>query len=133
MLNKILLRRSFLPMGHRSFAVKVERNPLPYELNGLEPVLSAQLLDYHYNKHHKTYVDNLNTFASEAQEALEKNDVKKHASLCQIIKFNAGGHYNHTFFWESLTPIKLGGGKLPEDTSALHKLIKAQWGSISEF
>lgn len=126
MLGKIMLKKSsFFSISQRSFAVKAERKPLPYELSGLEPVLSAQLMDYHYNKHHKTYVDNLNKFAEQAQEALAKNDLKKHAELCQIIKFNAGGHYNHTFFWDSLTPIKNGGGQLPAESSELHKLISS--------
>ena len=76
-------------------------------------------MDYHYNKHHKTYVNNLNTFIEQAQEALARNDVKKVVELALKIKFNGGGNYNHTFFWETLAPIKNGGGEIPNKDSEL--------------
>lgn len=107
----------------RGFAAKVALPPLPYELNGLEPVISAKLLDFHYNKHHKAYADNLNAKTQEAEDALKAGDVRKVVSLTQAIKFNGGGFYNHNFFWESLAPIKEGGGHRPENGSDLHNHI----------
>jgi Fe-Mn family superoxide dismutase len=71
-------------------------------------------MDYHYNKHHKAYVDNLNAKTQEAEAALKGDDVRKLVSLTQAIKFHGGGHFNHTFFWESLAPIKQGGGNRPD-------------------
>lgn len=54
----------------RAFASQVSLPKLNYELNGLEPVISAKLLDFHFNKHHKAYVDNLNAKTKELEEAL---------------------------------------------------------------
>ena len=48
--------------------------PLPYPLNGLEPVISAKLMEYHYHKHHETYVKNLNLLQKQAEDALEKGE-----------------------------------------------------------
>ena len=128
---KVIHKRT-AAQGQRMFATiaKAERKPLPYELSGLEPVISGHLMDFHYNKHHKTYVDNLNNLTEKAQEALAKNDLKKMSTLLHGIKFNAGGHYNHEFFWESLAPPKEGGGARPDQSSELNKLISQEWGSI---
>ena len=71
-------------------------------------------MDFHYNKHHKTYVANLNKFTEQAEQALAKDDIKSFVKLTNLIKFNGGGHINHTFFWESLAPIKSGGGQHPD-------------------
>lgn len=106
---------------------------LPYELNGLEPVISAKLLDFHYNKHHKAYVDNLNAKTQEADDALKAGDIRKLVSLTQAIKFHGGGHYNHNFFWESLAPPKEGGGHRPEKGSELNELLTKHWGTIDKF
>ena len=90
-------------------------------------------MDFHYNKHHKTYVTNFNNLTEQASEALDKGDHKKFVSFAQNIKFNGGGHFNHTFFWESLAPIKSGGGVVPETNSDLNKSINAHWGSLDNF
>jgi Fe-Mn family superoxide dismutase len=82
MMMKNILRTSYLlKASQRGFATKAVLPKLPYELNGLEPVISAKLLDYHYNKHHKAYVDNLNAKSQEADEALSKGDLRKLTSL----------------------------------------------------
>lgn len=60
MMKNILKTHALFQTSQRSFATKVTLPKLPYEINGLEPVISAKLLDFHYNKHHKAYVDNLN-------------------------------------------------------------------------
>ena len=110
MLRKILTNQK--RMFSTSAAPKAELAPLPWEISGLEPVISGHLMDFHYNKHHKTYVTNLNNLTEQAHEALAKNDMKKYVSLSQAIKFNGGGHFNHTFFWECLAPLKNGGGNV---------------------
>jgi len=135
MLSKIIARSRSSQITLRQFSTlkKVEVEPLPYELSALEPVISGHLMDVHYNKHHKTYCKNLNDKSEEAQEALSKGDHKKLVKLTQAIKFNGGGHYNHSFFWESLAPAKSGGGVLPDQGSDLGKLVTSQWGSFDKF
>ena len=60
----------------RSFAafVKAVQKPLPYPINGLEPVISQRLMEFHYGKHHLTYVNNLNNLQQSAADALESGD-----------------------------------------------------------
>ena len=72
---------SLLKHSRRNFAAQVTLPKLNYELNGLEPVISAKLLDFHFNKHHKAYVDNLNAKTKELEESLQKNDLRKVVSL----------------------------------------------------
>ena len=82
-------------------------------MGGLEPVISEKLLDTHYSKHHKTYVNNYNKLAEKAHIALSAGKVDEFLELSNQVKFNGGGHANHEFFWESLAPIEQGAGVLP--------------------
>ena len=127
------MRKALLSNSKRMFGAKAELAPLPYEINGLEPVLSGHLMEFHYGKHHKTYVTNLNNLVGQAEEALAKNDMAAYVKLSQGIKFNGGGHWNHTFFWESLAPLKSGGGARPDASSELSKMINSQWGDLDKF
>ena len=74
-------------------------------MGALEPVVSGHLMDFHYGKHHRAYVNNLNQLVEQALEATEKKDTLKIISLQKNIKFNGGGHLNHEFFWDSLCPV----------------------------
>jgi len=112
--------------------VKAEQKKLPYELDGLEPVLSKGLMELHYGKHHATYVANLNNLQEQAAKALAEGDHLKLTELTQGIKFNGGGHMNHEFFWESLAPVGKGGGELPKEGSALEKAISKSFGSMDD-
>ena len=112
---------------------RVELKSLPYEMSALEPVISGHQLEFHYSKHHRTYVNNLNTLNQQAAEAMAKNDIAGYLKLASSIKFNGGGHLNHEFFWESLAPIKAGGGALPDAGSPLRKEIESEWGSFEIF
>jgi Fe-Mn family superoxide dismutase len=103
---------------------------LPYELNELEPVISAKIMDLHYNKHHATYVKNLNDALTKLAEAEQKNDVSAIVALQAAIKFNGGGHINHSIFWTNLAPKNKGGGVLPE--GALAQAINRDFGSLQE-
>ncbi len=102
--------------------------PLPYEKNALEPHMSQETLEFHYGKHHQTYVNTLNTliagtpFENDSLEAI----IKK-APAGPIFN-NAAQIWNHTFFWNSLSP---NGGKAP--TGALGDAINAKWGSYEQF
>ena len=100
---------------------------LPYEQNALEPHISAETLEYHYGKHHATYVTKLNGL-------VEGTDMEN-KSLEEIIKSSDGGVFNnaaqvwnHTFYWHCLSPN--GGG---EPTGALAEAINAKWGSFADF
>lgn len=70
----------------------------------LEPAISGQIMDLHYNKHHQTYITNLNNALKTNAQASSDGNLVRHLELQQAIKFNAGGHVNHTLFWENLTP-----------------------------
>ena len=100
---------------------------LPYEKNALEPHISSETLDYHYGKHHATYVTKLNGL-------VEGTDMES-KSLEEIIKSSEGGVFNnaaqvwnHTFYWHCLSPN--GGG---EPTGDLAEAINAKWGSFADF
>jgi len=100
---------------------------LPYAKNALAPHISEETIEYHYGKHHQTYVTNLNN--------LIKGTEFENASLEDIVKKSSGGIYNnsaqiwnHTFFWSSMKP---NGGGAP--TGALADAINAKWGSFDEF
>lgn len=87
--------------------------PLPYAENALEPYISARTMGFHYGKHHKTYVDNLNKFiAGTALEKLPLEEVIKETAsdMSKVAVFNnAAQTWNHTFFWNGMKPG--GGGK----------------------
>ncbi|MBY6063337.1 superoxide dismutase [Fe] [Pseudidiomarina sediminum] len=100
---------------------------LPYEKNALEPHISAETIEYHYGKHHATYVTKLN-------DAVKGTDMEN-KSLEEIIKTSSGGVFNnaaqvwnHTFYWHCLSPN--GGG---EPTGALADAINAAFGSFDKF
>lgn len=100
---------------------------LPYARDALAPHISEETLDFHYGKHHQTYVTNLNN--------LIKGTEFESLSLEEIIKKSSAGIYNnsaqiwnHTFFWSSMKP---NGGGAP--TSALADAINAKWGSFDDF
>lgn len=82
---------------------------LPYDFNALEPVISAEIMELHYSKHHKGYVTNLNAALEKYHEAETKNNVPEMIALQSAIKFNGGGHINHSIFWTILAPKGKGG------------------------
>ncbi|TNV75847.1 hypothetical protein FGO68_gene8867 [Halteria grandinella] len=126
--KKSLLRDLRLPV--RTFTAKATQDPLPYELNALEPVISGKLMDFHYNQHHKNYCMKFNERIDLIQDNIKKKDLKRVAALSEELRFFGGGHYNHTFFWESLAPVKDGGGHLPKMDSDLGTMIKQSYGSF---
>ncbi|KAG8891361.1 hypothetical protein FRB99_003649, partial [Tulasnella sp. 403] len=75
--------------------------PLPYAYNALEPYICEEIMVLHHTKHHQAYVNNLN--AAEAKEASAASPQAKIA-LQAAIKFNGGGHINHSLFWTNLAP-----------------------------
>lgn len=79
---------------------------LGYDYKALEPIVSAEIMELHHSKHHQAYVNNFNAAEVQLQEAVQKNDTSKIISLGNALKFNGGGHLNHSIFWKNLTPSK---------------------------
>ncbi len=107
--------------------MSIELPPLPYEKNALEPHISAETLEYHYGKHHQTYVTNLNNLIAGTD-----NEGK---TLEELIKSTSGGLFNnaaqiwnHTFYWNCLSPN--GGG---EPSGAVAEAINAKFGDFATF
>lgn len=105
----------------------IELPALPYEMDALQPHISRETLEYHYGKHHKAYVDNLNNLIPNTEFA--------NKDLEYIIKHSSGGIFNnaaqvwnHTFYWHCLSPN--GGG---EPTGKLAEAIQKTFGSFAQF
>lgn len=101
---------------------------LPYAYNALEPVISAEIMQLHHQKHHQTYVNKLNEALEKYADAEAKDDLDTMISLQPLIRFNGGGHINHSIFWTNLAPHNQGGGELPKGDLADD--INAKYGSI---
>ncbi len=111
-----------------------ELPPLPYDYNALEPYIDTQTMQIHHDRHHGTYVTNLNNAVKDAAVAdwsLEQlisklNEVPD--SIRTAVRNNGGGHLNHTMFWEIMAPH---GGGAP--TGELATAIEQSFGSFDQF
>ncbi|MBP7927999.1 superoxide dismutase [Patescibacteria group bacterium] len=107
---------------------------LSYEYNALEPYIDAQTMEIHHTKHHQTYITNLNNALQQIPEVsmtLEEmllNIGQIPEQVRTAIKNNAGGHHNHSLFWDSMTP---GGASAP--VGDLETKMGSTFGSFSEF
>jgi len=101
---------------------------LNYDFKALEPVISSNLLEIHYLKHHQTYVNNLNALLEKYQKYSGDHDLNKMVELLPAIKFNAGGHLNHAFFWESLIPVAQS-----KFEGAITEQLEKKFGSFDMF
>jgi len=100
---------------------------LPYDTTALEPHISAETLDFHHGKHHATYVAKLNGLVPGSKfEGKSLEDIILSAD--GGVFNNAAQIWNHTFYWNCLSPQ--GGG---EPTGAIAEAINAQWGSFADF
>ncbi len=111
-----------------------ELPPLPYPADALEPHIDARTMEIHHDKHHGTYVNNVNA-ALEGTEWADKPIEEVLRNLNALpddtrgpVRNNGGGHYNHTMFWENMSPD--GGG---EPEGALADAISSTFGSFSDF
>ena len=101
---------------------------LPFAKDALAPHMSAETFDYHYSKHHQAYVTNLNNLIKGTEyETLDLEAIVKKAPAGGVYN-NAAQVWNHTFFWNCLTP---NGGGAPK--GALAAAIDAKWGSLDAF
>jgi len=101
---------------------------LPYDYKALEPAIAGEIMELHHSKHHATYVNNLNTAEDQLKECIEKGDVSGMISVQGALKFNGGGHINHSIFWTNLAP---GGGGKPD--GELLAAIERDFGSFDNF
>jgi Fe-Mn family superoxide dismutase len=115
--------------------VAYELAPLPYAYNALEPHIDEATMKLHHDKHHQTYVTNLNAAIDKHQELASKTpeELLKHLSaipedIRTAVKNHGGGHVNHTIFWQLMKPA--GGG---EPNGAIAAQIKADFGDFESF
>lgn len=102
---------------------------LPYALNALEPHIDARTMEIHHGKHHNAYVTNLNAaIAGTDLEGKSLEELMKVAGSNTAVRNNGGGHWNHSLFWEIISP---NGGGLP--TGELAAAIDAKFGSFDAF
>jgi len=108
---------------------------LPYPADALEPSIDARTMEIHHDKHHATYVTNLNKALESAPELASKSIEDLIADLASVpeairgpVRNNGGGHANHSFFWELL-----GAGEGGAPTGALAEAIDKTFGSFDEF
>jgi len=98
---------------------------LPYDYATLEPNISAETMTIHHTKHHNTYVTNLNAALEKLDGAVSAGDVSAIIAMQGAIKFNGGGHLNHTLFWENMCDPSSSEIK----DGALSDLITSSFGS----
>ena len=102
---------------------------LPYALDALEPHIDAHTMEIHHGKHHNAYVTNLNAaIAGTDLEGKSLEELMKVAGSNTAVRNNGGGHWNHSLFWEIISP---NGGGLP--TGELAAAIDAKFGSFDAF
>jgi superoxide dismutase, Fe-Mn family len=107
--------------------------PLPYDYNALEPHIDEQTMRVHHDKHHQAYVDNANAalqgteWADKPVEEVLKNLDSLPEDKRTPVRNNAGGHYNHSLFWEWMSPD--GGGEPPD--GPFRQAVESTFGSVS--
>ncbi|XP_053657774.1 superoxide dismutase [Mn], mitochondrial isoform X2 [Anopheles marshallii] len=100
---------------------------LPYDFGALEPVICREIMELHHQKHHNAYVTNLNAAEEQLQDAVAKKDVSKIIQLGNAIKFNGGGHINHSIFWKNLSPDR------SDPSVDLQKALNRDFQSMENF
>ncbi len=105
-------------------------DPLPYANDALEPNIDAQTMEIHHDKHHQAYVNNLNAAVEGTEMAGKSIDelMATVSTLPKAVRNNGGGHWNHSFFWKTLSGD--GGGK---PSGELASAIDAKFGSFDAF
>ncbi|MBO0350404.1 superoxide dismutase [Phormidium pseudopriestleyi FRX01] len=116
-------------------ASPAELPPLPYPYNALEPHIDARTMELHHDRHHASYVSNLNkalennaNLRNQSVESLIRNLNQVPEDIRTTVRNNGGGHVNHSMFWEIMSPN--GGG---EPTGAIAQAINETFGSFETF
>ncbi|MGC8571703.1 MAG: superoxide dismutase [Candidatus Micrarchaeia archaeon] len=121
-------------MGENQFFKKYELPQLPYKIDALEPYISKDIIDVHYNGHHKAYVNTTNLLLERMEKITKKELTQGNYDLQGVIRnlvFNINGHKLHSLYWKNMAPPKSDknnnpGGKLAD-------LIIKQYGSVDRF
>ena len=141
-------RRQFLQLGTLAASAAllptaawadsaITLSPLPYNFGALEPHIDALTMEIHHDKHHAAYLKNLNTALASSPELAKLPLDKLLAGLPAVsdealrtnLRNNGGGHWNHDFFWKSLTPAAQSG----KPSAALAAAIDSAFGSVDAF
>ncbi len=111
---------------------KYELPPLPYKVDGLEPYISRDIIDVHYNGHHKAYVNTSNTLIDRLN-GIVKGDVTGYDlhGVLRNLTFNISGNKLHTLYWNNMAPSGSKGGGEPG--GRIGDMIAAQYGSFERF
>ncbi|KAI1075374.1 manganese superoxide dismutase [Whalleya microplaca] len=107
--------------------------PLPYAYDALEPSISKQIMELHHQKHHQTYITNLNKALAASAAALAEGKLQDSAAQLSAIRFNGGGHINHSLFWENLSPSSSPDAQASTAAPQLSQAIESAWGSAERF
>ena len=104
--------------------------PLPYEYNALEPVISEGLLRLHHDKHHAAYVNGANAIVQKLGKARKENADLDMKAICKEYSFHFGGLFLHERFWQNMGPANKAGGK---PGGRFGDLINKEFGSFDRF
>jgi len=115
-----------------------ELAPLPYDYAALEPFIDAETMKLHHDKHHQTYINNVNgalashpNLAAKSVDDLISDLNAVPEDIRTVVRNNGGGHSNHSMFWTIMAPPKSGGGGTP--TGALADQINKDFGDFEAF
>ncbi len=103
---------------------------LLYDYQDLEPVISKEIMELHHKKHHQAYVNNYNAALEKYQKAEKEGDLSSMIALQPALKFNGGGHFNHSLFWQILCPKNKAK---PSPEGSLLKQLEKDFSSFSSF
>jgi Fe-Mn family superoxide dismutase len=109
---------------------KVSLPALAYSYSALEPVISEEIMRVHHQGHHATYVNNLNAALERLISCQREGNLPGQIAAFDAVKFNGGGHINHSLVWENLKPFQEGKECLP--TGLIGSMIEKQFGSFEQ-
>ena len=105
---------------------------LPYDYDALEPVINREILQIHHQGHHQTYVTALNNALDTLKSQQLTNNLEGQIEALNLVKFNGGGHLNHSLYWKNLKPPANGISENSPNGQLL-KMIQQQWNSFDKF
>lgn len=120
----------FLKVGNVRGLKKASLPDLPYGYGALEPIISREIMELHHKGHHNTYVTNYNNALEKLHAATEAGDHPTIVQLQSAIKFNGGGHLNHSIYWSCLAPQECKGGDPPEGEFAA--ALEGEFGGLEK-
>lgn len=129
-------------LKEKGFVVNItyEQSPLPYVYKALEPYLDARTVEIHYTKHHKGYVEKLNTAVEKHPELFKKplEELLMHLDrvpedIRLAVRNQGGGHWAHEFFWHCMAPAEAPQAPRMPKPGQLKTMIDAQYGSFEGF